>query len=105
MYATIINYLPEEITIKRINGRTKDLVPETVILGVFPARIEDVTINRTSKDGVEFIEPSKKVFIADEDRIVGVGDVVVFGEGDEREVTAVGSGTIVGDYRFIEITL
>ena len=105
MYSTIRRFLPESITVNRKTERTKDLLAKTTTIGTFDARIEDTTINRTSVAGVEYTEPSKKAFIAEIDNTVAVGDIVTLLDGEEREVTAVGAGTVVGDYRYVEITL
>ena len=105
MYSTIKRFLPESITVNRKTERTKDLLAKTILIGTFDARVEDITINRTGVDGVTYAEPSKRAFIAEIDNTVSVGDAVTLPDGEKREVTAVGTGTVVGDYRYVEITL
>ena len=105
MYSTIRRFLPESIIVNRKTGRTKDLIAETNLIGTFDARVEDITINKTSVSGVEYTEPSKRAFIAESKTTVAVGDIVTLPDGEEREVTSVGSGTVIGDYRYVEIFL
>lgn len=105
MYSTIKRFLPESITVNRKTERTKDLLAKTTFIGTFDARVEDITINVTGIDGVNYTEPSKKAFIAEIDNTVAVGDIVTLPDGEEREVSGVGAGTVFGDYRYVEITL
>lgn len=105
MYSTIKRFLTESITIKRKVKRDKDLISETINIGTFKARLEDSNVNVTNSSGVTFIKPTKKAFIAEEKVVIAIGDICILPNGEEREVTDVGSATNFGDYRYIEIVL
>jgi len=105
MYSTIKRFLPEEVTVNRIVGRTEDLIAETAFVGTYPARIQNQTINVTDINGVDYKQPSMRVFIAEIDNPVSIGDLMTLPGGEQREITAVGDGTVTGDYRYVEVTL
>lgn len=95
MISAVLSTLNCIVGIKRMSGRDKDLKRTLVTVGSLRARIEEMTYNAFSPEGIDTTF-THAVHLIDSVGLV-VGDTMVFPDSSEHEILRVEHNTLFND--------